>query len=109
MKLRSPRRRSRALVAMAIAATAALVLAGCSGKPTDPNAPFYEGKTITLYVPYAPGGGTDLAARAFAPLLEKHIAGNPTVIVENDPSTGGIVGANEFASSGEKDGLKILV
>ena len=112
MKLRIPLRsgkRSPALVATAIAATAVLVLAACSGQSSDPNAPFYEGKTITLYVPYAPGGGTDLAARAFAPLLEEHIAGNPTVIVENDPSTGGIVGANEFASSGEKDGLTVLV
>lgn len=109
MKLQPIRRRRSALLVAAVAATAGLVLAGCSGTSSDPNAPFYQGKTITMFVPYAAGGGTDLAARAFAPLLEQHIAGNPTVIVENDPSTGGIVGANEYAASGEHDGLTILV
>lgn len=105
---RRPRR--MALVATCLFAVVALLMAGCSGRSgNNGDGPFYAGKTLTLFVPYAAGGGTDLAARAFAPLLEQHIEGHPTVIVENDPSTGGIVGSNEFARSKKKDGLTVLV
>jgi tripartite-type tricarboxylate transporter receptor subunit TctC len=103
--------RRKVAVALAMAGTSALVLAGCStpGGDTGSDAPYFEGKTITLYVPYSAGGGTDLAARAIAPLLEDFIEGNPRVLVENDPSTAGILGANEFAAEGDQDGTTILV
>lgn len=103
------RPRRVALVVTCLVAVAVLSVAGCSGKSGGGDGSFYAGKTLTLFVPYAAGGGTDLAARAFAPLLEQHIEGHPTVIVENDPSTGGIVGSNEFARSRKKDGLTVLV
>lgn len=96
----------------ALATAAVLALSACaSGGAAEPAADgdFYEGKTLTLYVPYAAGGGTDLAARALAPLLEEFLPGNPTVIVENDPSTAGIIGANEFAASDDHDGTTVLV
>lgn len=109
---RTNRPRNRRIVSkyLAIASVAAVALSGCSAAPSgsDPEA-FYQGKTVTLYVPYAAGGGTDLAARALAPLFKKYLPGHPTVIVENDPSTAGIIGANEFASDTKHDGTTILV
>lgn len=110
--LTGTRRTPRTMLALATGASiASLILAGCA---TDDNTEggdgdFYAGKTITLYVPYSAGGGTDLAARTLAPLLEEHMPGNPTVIVENDPSTGGILGANEYAAEEDVDGTVILV
>jgi tripartite-type tricarboxylate transporter receptor subunit TctC len=103
------RPRRMALVATCLIAVAALLMAGCSGESASGDGAFYADKTLTLFVPYSAGGGTDLAARAFAPLLKEHLEGHPTVIVENDPSTGGIVGSNEFARSRKKDGLTVLV
>lgn len=103
------RERGVPLIVTCLIVIAALLVAGCSGRSSNGEDGFYAGKTLTLSVPYAAGGGTDLAARAFAPLLEEHLDGHPTVIVENNPSTGGIIGANEFARSGKKDGLTVLV
>ncbi len=103
------RRRAGGLVA--IIAAAALALGGCSTGPVEPgsgDAPFYEGKTIKLLVPFAPGGGTDVTARLFAPLLSKHIPGNPTVIVENQGGGGSITGVNAFELQEPRDGTTIL-
>ena len=47
--------------------------------------PYYEGKTLTLYVGRTPGSGADLAARVFAQFWSQYIPGEPTVIVRNLP------------------------
>lgn len=44
-------------------------------------------KPITIVVPYNPGGGSDLSARAMAKFLTKHL-GSP-VVVSNKPGGGG--------------------
>jgi tripartite-type tricarboxylate transporter receptor subunit TctC len=56
----------------------------------------FAGRTIRVIVPVAPGGGLDLQSRALAPLLQTHIPGNPSVIVQNVPGAGGIVAGNLF-------------
>jgi tripartite-type tricarboxylate transporter receptor subunit TctC len=56
----------------------------------------FAGKTIRVVVPVAPGGGLDLQSRALAPLLQTHIPGNPSVVVQNVPGAGGIVAGNLF-------------
>ncbi|HJU60939.1 MAG TPA: tripartite tricarboxylate transporter substrate-binding protein [Candidatus Binatia bacterium] len=56
----------------------------------------FAGKTIRVVVPVAPGGGLDLQSRALAPLLQAHILGNPSVVVQNVPGAGGIVAGNLF-------------
>lgn len=99
--------RPNGVLAAAMTVVAVLALTGCQAGAADDE--FYAGKQLTLYVPYEAGGGTDLAARALAPLLKKHLPGNPDVIVENDPSTGGIIGANSFARDNDRDGETILV
>jgi len=57
-------------------------------------ADFYKGKTLTIVVGFAPGGGYDVTARIVARHLKNHIPGNPTVIVENRPGAGTLVAAN---------------
>jgi tripartite-type tricarboxylate transporter receptor subunit TctC len=54
-------------------------------------------RPITLVVPYAPGGYTDLTARLTARYLEKAL-GKP-VVVDGRPGAGGIVGTQAVASA----------
>jgi tripartite-type tricarboxylate transporter receptor subunit TctC len=68
---------------------------------------FYNGKTIRLIVGYAPGGGYDFYARTIARHMGKHIAGNPTFVVENMPGAGSLVSANHLYKIAKPDGLTI--
>jgi tripartite-type tricarboxylate transporter receptor subunit TctC len=54
-------------------------------------------KVLTLVVPWPAGGRTDLAVRAWAPLLEKELG--LSVAVANNAGGGGIVGAEAVARS----------
>ncbi len=70
-------------------------------------ASFYEGKTVRIVVGYSPGGGYDLYARAIARHMGKHIAGNPSVIVENMPGAGSLISANHLYKVAKPDGLTL--
>src|SRR5436190_307494 len=49
-------------------------------------------KPITMIIAYPPGGGTDVAARAMIPYLEKYIGGGARVVILNRAGAGGEVG-----------------
>jgi tripartite-type tricarboxylate transporter receptor subunit TctC len=76
--------------------------------PAAAGAVDFAGKTITLMVPFPPGGGVDLWARFNAPLLAKYLPGKPQVIVRNSPGGGSTAGANLFQQIGKPDGLTLL-
>ncbi|HEX7231700.1 MAG TPA: hypothetical protein VF452_14975 [Candidatus Binatia bacterium] len=46
------------------------------------QAPFYQGKTITVIVGTSPAGTGDLRVKALIPFLRKHIPGNPALVLE---------------------------
>jgi tripartite-type tricarboxylate transporter receptor subunit TctC len=71
--------------------TTVLFLAG-----TSVHAEFPE-KTITLIVPWSPGGSGDMTCRILAAQMEKDL-GNP-VVVKNMPGAGSMVGATALADS----------
>ena len=71
--------------------------------------PFYKGKSLRFLVNYPAGGATDVVARLIAQYLPKHIAGNPTVAVQNMPGGGGNVGANYVYEVAKPDGLTVGV
>ncbi|MBW6400066.1 tripartite tricarboxylate transporter substrate binding protein [Roseomonas sp. HJA6] len=63
-----------------------------------------QGRTVELIVPYPPGGGNDIGARALAPLLEREL-GMP-VVVQNRPGAGSQIGMAQVARA-RPDGLTI--
>ena len=71
------------------------------------QAPFYQGKTITIIQGRGPGGTGDMRARAIAHFLPKHLPGNPSIIFEYMPGGGGMKAANHLYSSARPDGLTI--
>jgi tripartite-type tricarboxylate transporter receptor subunit TctC len=69
----------------------------------------FEGKTITVVVGFAAGGGTDVSARLIAPFLAKYLPGAPNVIVQNRPGADGLTSANYFTQQVKPDGLELMV
>lgn len=61
-------------------------------------------RTVELVVPYPPGGGNDIGARALAPLLEREIG--MAVVVQNRPGAGSQIGMAQVARA-RPDGLTI--
>jgi tripartite-type tricarboxylate transporter receptor subunit TctC len=68
----------------------------------------FQGKTISMIVGYAAGGGTDAFARMAAPFLGNSLRGAPTVIVRNIPGAEGITAMNYFVQQVAPDGLTIM-
>lgn len=70
--------------------------------------PFYQGKTVRVVVASAAGGGSDIVARLMMRHLPRLIPGQPTVVVENMPGAGEIIGANFVYGKARPDGLTVL-
>jgi tripartite-type tricarboxylate transporter receptor subunit TctC len=71
------------------------------------QAPYYQGKTITILQGTEAGGSSDMLTRAMMPFLQKHIPGNPTIVSEYMPGGGGIKAANQIYKNSKPDGLTI--
>ncbi len=85
-----------------MAFAAALVLAA----PTLQAQTAWPSKPVRIVVPFAPGGTTDILARAIAPELSR--AFGQSFIVENRAGAGGNVGAEVVAKS-PADGYTLLM
>jgi tripartite-type tricarboxylate transporter receptor subunit TctC len=68
---------------------------------------FYKGKTVSMVVSSATGGGYDTLARLVARHLPKHIPGNPQLVVRNMPGAGGITATNHLFTVAARDGTVI--
>ena len=75
--------------------------------PAFSQAPFYQGKTITLIVGSGAGGMGDLRAKAIASVLAKHIPGKPNITLQYMPGGGGRKAANHLYNSARADGLTL--
>ena len=75
--------------------------------PLFSQAPFYQGKTITIIQGRSPGGTGDLRVRALIPFLQKYIPGNPTIVSEYMSGGGGRKATNHIYGAARPDGLTI--
>jgi tripartite-type tricarboxylate transporter receptor subunit TctC len=66
----------------------------------------YPEKPIEMIVAFAPGGGTDVAARSIARFMERHLGGNARIAVINKPGAGGEIGWTAVAQA-KPDGYTI--
>ncbi len=77
-----------------------------AGIATSLGALAFPTKTVTLVVPFPPGGSTDLIARTLQPKLQERLGG--TVVVENRAGATGTIGAGQVARA-PADGHTLLV
>ena len=86
------------------AAIAFILLCLAHSSPAWGQSDFYAGRTVSILVGSGPGGLTDTSARLIARFLERHIPGEPSVIVQNMPGGGSVTMANHVFRSAPRDG-----
>jgi len=110
-------------LAVGLAAAVVFLVSGCGNQQASgaasatPSSPadvqkqaqdYFSGKTVTVEVGYAPGGGQDTNARVTAKYLGKHIPGNPQIVVENRTGSDGLI-AGQYTFQQPADGLTMVL
>jgi hypothetical protein len=70
-------------------------------------ADFYRGKTLRIFVGYAPGTGYDVYARLLGRHLSKYLAGQPGVVIQNMPGAASLTMVNYVYNVAPRDGTAI--
>src|SRR5215469_11373049 len=83
----------------------AVILTALMVMPIVARAQDYPTRNVVVLVPFAPGGGTDLLARAYAQILEKRYG--KTFIIENRPGGGTTIAATTTANA-RPDGYTLM-
>ncbi len=86
-----------ALAALAVAAAGWSAIANAQGYPSRP---------VTLIVPFAAGGPTDVVARTLGAAMSRNLG--QTVVIENKLGAGGTIAAN-YVSKAQPDGYTIFI
>tara|TARA_Y100001936_G_scaffold242610_1_gene280143 strand:+ start:10459 stop:11541 length:1083 start_codon:yes stop_codon:yes gene_type:complete len=69
----------------------------------------YSGKTVTITIPYGPGGTYDKYGSSFSNHLGRHLPGKPNLIMQYMPGAGGAKAMNWFANVAPKQGRNLMV
>jgi tripartite-type tricarboxylate transporter receptor subunit TctC len=92
-----------------LSAVASIILlfgSNIASHAVEPEA-FYKGKTVILYIGFAPGGSYDYFGRLLARHIGRHLPGNPTVIAESMPGAGSFTAANFLYARAPRDGTAL--
>jgi tripartite-type tricarboxylate transporter receptor subunit TctC len=68
---------------------------------------FFKGKQIHLLCSTGPGGVYDTFSRLLAQFMPDHIAGHPTIVVQNMPGASGLAATNFIYNGAPRDGTYI--
>ncbi len=119
------------LISFLCAVSLLLAVTSCSGTPATPDssaAPANAGssapsgtteaekpkldfptKDIKIIVPFAPGGGTDVASRIFADAAGKDYFNGHSLVVENMEGGGAVIGQTYVAKTAPADGYTVML
>src|ERR1700754_2442965 len=78
----------------------------CAAHAETASSGSYPNRPIRLISPYEPGGGVDIMARLVAQNLTKEMG--VSVVVENRPGAGGVVGT-QFLANAAPDGYTLVL
>src|SRR6266702_3673882 len=73
--------------------------------PAAAQAQDYPARAITIVVPFAPGGLTDVPVRLLAAMMQERIGQN--IVIENKPGGSGVVGGT-YAARAAPDGYTLF-
>lgn len=98
--------RSGAMLRTGVAVAAALALSVPATGAQAADASKWPNRPIRLLTPFAPGGGSDILARALGPLVSESIG--QSIVVDNRPGGGGTLGAS-LAINAAPDGYTFIL
>jgi tripartite-type tricarboxylate transporter receptor subunit TctC len=101
----------RSIVSFGIcsAGIAAIAWAGMGHPAAAKDDASFAGKTITMTVGFAAGGGVDLYGRMLGRHLARYLPGHPGLVVMNQVGAGGVVALNDWTNKAEPNGLFVTV
>ncbi|MDT7838095.1 tripartite tricarboxylate transporter substrate-binding protein [Aquabacterium sp. OR-4] len=109
LRAAAPRRRLRSALALVLGA-AALAVAGLPqpvrAQAAPAQATAYPSRSITLLVPFAAGGPTDVVARALGAVMARSLG--QSVLIENKTGAGGTLASGHLAKAAP-DGYTFLI
>lgn len=96
------RRRGRSAFFLSV-----MLVAFVHGRGITAEAPYYQGKTVTIVEGRAAGGTGSLRVQAAVKYLLKYLPGSPAVAYQYMAGGGGTAAANHLANVARRDGLTI--
>lgn len=93
------------MIRWAFALAAAVLALGMQPAAAQPVAEFYKGKKIEIVIGFTPGGSYDAYSRTLAEFMQKHVPGQPQVIVVNKPGASSLNAAQHVFRVAPHDGL----
>ncbi len=91
---------------IALACAIAFSFTATASAGDEPN---FAGKSVTMIIPSAPGGGTDTTGRVIAAFLIENLPGKPGLVIRNMPGANGMTALNFFAKQVEADGMTVVM
>lgn len=84
----------------------AAIIIAVTGIAAPASAQIYPNRTITLVIPFAPGGSTSIVGRVIADKMAQLLGQG--IVIDNRPGAGGTVGT-KFVAKSEPDGYTLLL